>query len=67
MKLQVSLKKVQELVCEIEVENFDQAKTAIEALLPDDFSEIGEYNELAVIDEQGDNVEGKIQPYTPNL
>lgn len=67
MKLWVHLTKMQEMVCEIEVSDFDEAKTAIEALLPDDFREVGQHNQLKVIDEQGDDVEGKIQPYTPNL
>ena len=67
MKLQVRVTKTREEYCTIEVPNLESAGNAIKELYNDDFQEIYSYYNVSVVDEDGEDITGAIQPYTPNI
>ena len=67
MKLRIKVIRHREEVCEVEVPSLDRAKGIIEALRPDDFQAVDAYYDLAIFDEQGEEVTEIIQPFTPHL
>lgn len=67
MKLQVVVTRTRTEVCDIEVPDLATAKKEIEALLPDDFGHYDSYYNLEIVNEDGKDITGEIQPFTPRL
>ena len=58
---------MREGICDLEAESIEDAKAQIEELTRDSFLESDETHSVEVLDENGKDIEDKIQAYCPNL